>query len=859
MTSNSEVRGGIKCRQIGLFLSRESRPVAQCHYCFAPFHLHMQHICNHPFIVTSPYQKDQVGLDSGCLKAMKSPLIDHDYDGHPDGLVNDRSSLAGGYHDSGRKSLLQSADSRKSLLSRSFHKLKKKTIHGHSKQTPGDHTKQEYESVEMVPLVAFETLEAQLRESKNALLQKEKERNLLNMLLKEKDDAIDQLKKQLESSPNAKAVAKSQQARPKMQRRSSLEEKRQRKRQMESAHSLGLSRSPDFSRGFQSVNSMVNTPLSSRPNKKKASRAESINRSLGSLSLDLPMQSPPASSGQGRRSTIKSSKEPMTAFTKSASWAVLRSTISPVHKVERQSSKNNSTFDSKSNKEIVRSSVTKFEAPEKLLTKSSSWAKLKSALPSSPVPLPKLGRQTSAGSKTSSTRKETSRSKQDSRQLGLPPPKLGRHSSTGSKNTALNETPHSKKDSRPSVKYETAASELKKSATWAKLQSTLSSPDPVIESMQQSPTTTVSNTSREVGRPFVDALASSSNTSLSSASATANVKAQKPPNDAAVALTRMDKKQFRTSGKLDDPTKSTVTEEKRAEKQKRNVKRLMKRDKSASRDKDPEMSGIKSTVACGKTENVTDPKERLDDDAEDKNEICSKSLMDLSPPSPPGSGALDPKQDLSGMKGQHYLMAMNRNETLNEPNLSNSSCRSRSLSPMAMKKRKKKSKKTSKQHRKSHRSKKECNISPDSLRAEFKKRIKKLIMVNLFFQQTALLVLVAQSNVDVSSFSGSFGDLGDLFYDDDDDSDSIKLPRMRAKECTKLSLLPPPQRSAISKLPRLSNEKQKKSVQWEPTEKLRRVRLMPYYDVELKKECFYKKEDIQKFRFEMVSCRSAYG
>jgi hypothetical protein len=148
---------------------------------------------------------------------------------------------------------------------------------------------------------------------------------------------------------------------------------------------------------------------------------------------------------------------------------------------------------------------------------------------------------------------------------------------------------------------------------------------------------------------------------------------------------------------------------------------------------------------------------------------------------------------------------MNRDETLDHTisyathdpsaSISTSRTRSPSLSPATLKERKI----TIVRRRKWPRRLDQASNLKEFLRAEFKKCIKNLIIVKLFFQQTALIVLIAQNNVDVRSFSGSFSDLGDLFLDDEENNDGINLPRMRTKKATRMYLPPPPQRSSMSR------------------------------------------------------------
>jgi len=131
-------------------------------------------------------------------------------------------------------------------------------------------------------------------------------------------------------------------------------------------------------------------------------------------------------------------------------------------------------------------------------------------------------------------------------------------------------------------------------------------------------------------------------------------------------------------------------------------------------------------------------------------------------------------------------------------------------------------------------------------------------MINIFFQQTALIVLMAQTRVDICRLSGSFSQLGDFFVDDEDNSDSIKLPRMRPREQPKIELRPAPTKGCFHDsglsfdheevMP--TKNKPKKTVSFGSAENLYRVRLMPKYTFGQKRTCFYSYEEIKKFRFE---------
>lgn len=271
---------------------------------------------------------------------MSDFLIVADQDAFEDNFVcddddqhNDRS---GGFRrmnsyrnlPSDRAALLKS-DSKRSLLTRGIHKLKKKTI-----GSGDDTTDDDDEITDTVSLVEYEMLKAQLRAAQSDLIQKQAQINLLNTIVTEKDETIEELAKQLqEASNNSNNNSKNEKrsnARPRVHRRSSLEEKRMKKRLLE--NSFGASRSPEFvsKRVHQSFHNLPvalpNAPQSARPNrqKQKMSRVASLNSTLGSLSL--PLKSP-----DERKNATFQQQSRSSELKKSASWAKLRANLtSPV-------------------------------------------------------------------------------------------------------------------------------------------------------------------------------------------------------------------------------------------------------------------------------------------------------------------------------------------------------------------------------------------------------------------------------------------------------------------------------------------------------------------------------------------------
>jgi len=196
-------------------------------------------------------------------------------------------------------------------------------------------------------------------------------------------------------------------------------------------------------------------------------------------------------------------------------------------------------------------------------------------------------------------------------------------------------------------------------------------------------------------------------------------------------------------------------------------------------------------------------------------------------------------------RGRDYLLKMNRTETLgNAEGVSN---RSRSLSPGWT------SPKTPSGRRKL-RIKKEPNLNRDFLKAEFQKNVKKFLMLNDQFQQKALPDLEAEKTVDMRSISVSFSSLGDEVLNDETKRDEIHFPPLSENEFGEIRLPPPPPMSSMSPpLSAVSRKKTTKTVRWELEQNLYRLNLIPVYNQEEKKDCFYNEEEIKKFRFDLVS------
>jgi hypothetical protein len=705
----------------------------------------------------------------------------------------DNRRSTGGFHmgsrrnrnpDSDRMVLLKS-ESRRSLLSRGIHKLKKKTI----KQKPGDSTQEGGE----VSLSELEMLKLQLYRSQTTVAQKETEITLLNAQLKVKDETIEELQEQLDSLTKAKLANHQDQE---LHRKFSLEEKRMRKRQMESAHSLGLTRSPIFNRSFQSINSAASarSSRSSRSNKNKFSSSfGSLNSSLGSLALKLPINAPSdksaTASDDKTSETLQSNQESRTSLKyegadkelkRSASGAKLRSPISPVIRKDRRSSAADSKIIARSPRQKIAKTL---KSGRELNPLSSDEPSLSSNIsPSSPA----TGNVTAQPSPRSSRR--TTR-------------RLDRKQAAGNR----------KSEDHPS--------------------NGRTSPLPMWPQLSGARTR----------KPHVR-----------SAGARESIN----QSDRIESLTNGNKKTS-TSSKASRKMRCSIRTEAVADIN--TIAGMQDSDRSESSD-------TQSSVASSKLEmKMIDKNEPRDNTRTSttetmREETWNNPLAQSSSPSAPPTRKLVENKRRSD--GPEYIHAMNRDGTLghtisyetHDPSasISTSRTRSRSRSPMTLKERKTMS---LRRRRRPRRLDQESNLMKEFLRAEFKKCIKKLIMVNIFFQQTALMVLIAQNNVDVRSFSGSFSDLGDLFLDDEENNDGIKLPRMRTKKASRICLPPPPQRSSMSRLPSDSNGKPKKNLSWGEGEKLYRVRLMPYYDRQWKKDCFYRREEIQKFRFEKVRFR----
>ncbi|KAL3937126.1 MAG: hypothetical protein SGBAC_007693 [Bacillariaceae sp.] len=153
-----------------------------------------------------------------------------------------------------RKTLLKS-DSKRSLLTKSLSRSMIKL-----KNTVTQKGEDEEEE-KVVSLMEYEMLKAKLHVSEGKAMQQKGEIRNLQMLLTEKDNVIDTLLQQLEamSTANEKsAPALRGKGPPTLQRMTSLEEKRQKKRLMERAHSLGINRSPNMLRnGLQTLESVL--------------------------------------------------------------------------------------------------------------------------------------------------------------------------------------------------------------------------------------------------------------------------------------------------------------------------------------------------------------------------------------------------------------------------------------------------------------------------------------------------------------------------------------------------------------------------------------------------------------------------
>jgi hypothetical protein len=568
---------------------------------------------------------------------------------------------------------------------------------------------------------------------------------------------------------------------------------------MESAHSLGLTRSPIFNRSFQSINSAASprSARSSRSNKFNSSFG-SLQSSVGSVTLNLPMDA--LSEKSATASDDKMSETPQS----------------------NQESRTN----------------LKYEGAEKELKRSASGAKLRS--PRSPrSPSTRKDRRSSAAADSKiiarspkQKKAKTLKSARELNPLSSHEPRLSSSISPSSPTPGNVTTQTSPRGSRRAI---TTRLDRKQAVGNIKSEDHPSTGRTIL--LPMSPKLSVTRTRK----PHV--LSSGARESINQ-------------SDHIESLTNGDRKPS-TSPKASRKMRRSIRTEAVADIH--TTARMQDSDRSESSD-------TQSSVASSKLEmKMIDKNEPLDNTRTSTTETMREETWNnpiaesSSPSTPPARMLAENKRRLDGPE---YIHVMNRDETLDhtisykthDPSASivTSRTRSRSPSPMTLKERKTMS---VPRRRRPRRLDQESNLTKEFLRAEFKKSIKKLIMVNIFFQQTALIVLLAHNNVDMRSFSGSFSDLGDLFLDDEEKDDGIKLPRMRTKKASRVCLPPPPRRSSMSRLPSDSNGKPKKNLSWGEGEKLYRVRLMPYYDREWKKDCFYKREEIQKFRFEKVRFR----
>eukprot|EP00980_Cylindrotheca_fusiformis_P011623 scaffold2747_cov104-Cylindrotheca_fusiformis.AAC.13 len=215
-------------------------------------------------------------------------------------------------------------DSKKSLLSRSINKLRRRSIHHASSSAAGgggvDGDDPNYSEEEIY--LEFEVLKAQLRAAESAVKEKQTQIKLLNKIVEEKDGQLEALKKQLLQASTLEVVGHRHNRRPNLQRRSSLEDIRNKKRMLENVHhTYGLTRSPDFNgssrnRGSStaglspSSSSLSQSARPHRQQKKRINRITSLDSTLSRLALlEDPLQSPNGGEGQ-RNATFDKKNKP---------------------------------------------------------------------------------------------------------------------------------------------------------------------------------------------------------------------------------------------------------------------------------------------------------------------------------------------------------------------------------------------------------------------------------------------------------------------------------------------------------------------------------------------------------------------
>ncbi|CAJ1937628.1 unnamed protein product [Cylindrotheca closterium] len=246
------------------------------------------------------------------------------------------------------------------------------------------------------------------------------------------------------------------------------------------------------------------------------------------------------------------------------------------------------------------------------------------------------------------------------------------------------------------------------------------------------------------------------------------------------------------------------------------------------------------------------------DETDIPEEVITAALESLSrPESTPVSpmvAQVEKETKPTTGRGRDYLLNMNRNETLGNAQGGESS-RSRSLSPGWVSPRTPSGRRKLRIKKETNSTKKEPNLNKDFLKAEFQKNVKKFVMLNDQFQQEALPDLEAEKSVDMRSISCSFSNLGDDVLEDESKRDEILGSPLSEKLPGELRQPPipiqPPPMSSISQPLSAGAAKKAKSVRWELEQNLYRLNLIPVYDTDQKKACFYNEEEIKKFRFEL--------
>jgi hypothetical protein len=142
------------------------------------------------------------------------------------------------------------------------------------------------------------------------------------------------------------------------------------------------------------------------------------------------------------------------------------------------------------------------------------------------------------------------------------------------------------------------------------------------------------------------------------------------------------------------------------------------------------------------------------------------------------------------------------------------------------------------------------NVKKDLLRREFQKNVRKLILLNIFFEETAAKVLQAENNIDRKSFSTSYSKIGERFLEDEGQRNHVPVVVPDTKRAR-------PRGSSIVVADKKTDPTKGKSVNWGKGKDMYDVKLIPKYSPSVKRHCFYTDNEIKKFRFENVGTTGA--